>query len=164
MFLKSASFSQCVMVISVELTLNGIIVLFGPRTESFQKPVLFPIYHYFFHSPLLLVIFASVLKPCVETSAILHLCHTTHVICHYFLGQILRFGLNCNTTRLDSLDLFSLINDLKVLVFNMSIHVHSLFHVGHLHLSSLYILPFLESHANQVPDVSIDCSGHKLSG
>jgi len=112
MFLKSAPVGQSIMVISIELTLNGVIVLFGPSAESFQKPVLFPINHDFFHSTLLLVIFASVLKPCIETSAILHLSHTTHVICHDFLGQILRFGLNCNTTRFDSLDLFSLIYDL----------------------------------------------------
>jgi len=46
----------------------------------------------------------------------------------------------------------------------MSVHVDSLFHVGHLHLGSLHILPFLESHADQVSDVSIDRSSHELSG
>ena len=78
----------------IELTLNRRVVLSYPSPESSLKLVLQPVNDCLLENTTLLILDTSVLQPGVESSSILHLHHTTHVIGKHFLRQVLRLCHN----------------------------------------------------------------------
>ena len=77
------------LVLSVQFTLNRIVMLLGPGAEGSLKLVFHPVDEDFSHGALLLVGLARVFEPGVEAAAELHLGHAAHVVRHDFLREIL---------------------------------------------------------------------------
>lgn len=148
----------------IKFALNRIVMLLGPGTECFLQPVLLPVDEHLLHRALLLVRLPCVLQPGVEAASDLHLCHSAHVVRHDFLRQILGLGDDGQATGLDSLDLLLLVFDLQVLTLNMSRHVVSFFHISHLHIRRLNVLPLLEGSSNSVAHHAVHGAVHELPG
>ena len=151
-----------IIVLGIELALDGIVVLLGPGAEGPLQPIFLPVDQYFLHRSFLLVRLSRVLKPRVEATADLHLRHPAHVVRQDFLGEIFRLGNDGNFTGLDSFDLFSLVFNGQGLTFDVSRHVICFLHVGHLHLCGLDILPLLEGSTNGVSHDAIHGAVHEL--
>ena len=161
--LQGSSFVRPLLVGGAELALDGAVVLAGPGAEGSEQPILLPVDQDLLHRALFLVLLACVLQPRIEASTVLHLSHAAHVVGHDFLGEALGLGLDGDAPRLHGLDLFPLVLNGQVLALDRGTHALCLLHEGHLHLSSLDVLPLLEGGACQVPGNAIHRSLHELS-
>ena len=113
---KSSIFLLLLLSLTFELIFDELVVSVCPFPETLEKLVLHPKSKEFAKNSLASLVVGHLVLPSIESSSIILVHPSDHVVSHDLLRKTLRLSISMDSARLHCLNLYPLVVNLKILI------------------------------------------------